>query len=199
MDNQLSHSAPHWERSKVIELEKQKIHRMLPTDFIEPDQPELATPIFCILKKNRTPRFSLEHYKLNGVTIQESYPTPRMDEYIECPGYAAILPKLDGNGGYWHVEMAKKDQDKTTFPPSNCVLQFTLTGIWTWRNANVLQTSLIALVISFAFATRIFDTNDWCHTLTPTSDYFDVDSITFGLTQFLLPLRAQFRLSGRLN
>ena len=58
-------------------------------------------------------RFCVDYRKLNAVTVRDSYPLRRMDEGIDSLGDATFLTTLDCISGYWEVEIAEEDRDKT--------------------------------------------------------------------------------------
>ena len=88
---------------------------MLRAGVIEPTLTEWASPMFFVPKKDGTMQFCVDYRKLNAVTVRDSYPLLRMDECIDSLGDATVFTTLDCNNGYWQVEIAEKDRDKTTF------------------------------------------------------------------------------------
>ena len=74
---------------------------MLAAEVIEPAQSEWASPIVIAPKKDGTPRFCIDFGKLNEVTIRDSYPIPRMDDFIDSLGDSTVYSTLDANWGYW--------------------------------------------------------------------------------------------------
>ena len=60
-------------------------------------------------------RFCVDCRKLNSLTVQDSYPLPRMGECIDSMGEAQFFTALDANSGYWQVPVAPEDRDMTTF------------------------------------------------------------------------------------
>jgi hypothetical protein len=84
-------------------------------DVIEPSSSEWAAPIVLIPKYDGTLRFCIDFRKLNELTVRDSYPLPRMSDCLDSLGDAKIFSTLDANSGYWHLEMAEADREKTTF------------------------------------------------------------------------------------
>jgi hypothetical protein len=82
---------------------------------IEPSTSEWAAPIVLIPKPDGSLMFCIDYRKLNEVTIRESYPLPRMDDCLDSLGAATIFTTLDANSGYWQLEVAEEDKDKTSF------------------------------------------------------------------------------------
>jgi hypothetical protein len=81
---------------------------------IEPSTSEWAAPIVLIPKPDGSLRFCIEYRKLNEVTKRDSYPLPRMDDCLDSLWAATIFTTLDANSGYWQLEVADEDKDKTS-------------------------------------------------------------------------------------
>lgn len=79
----------------------------------EPTTTEWASPLVFVPKKDGNLRFCVGYRKLNAVTVGESYLIPRMDERIDSLREASIYSTLDGNSGYWQIEIYQKDREKT--------------------------------------------------------------------------------------
>lgn len=67
-----------------------EIDNMLKLGVIEPATTEWESPLVLVPKKEGTLNFFVEYRKLNSVTIRDSYPIQRMDEWIESLGEASI-------------------------------------------------------------------------------------------------------------
>ena len=92
-----------------------EVSKMLTAGVIEPATTDWASPVILVAKTDGTLRFCVYYRKLNALTVKDSYPLPRIDEYLETLGDAAIFSTLDCNSGYWQIPVAKADRDKTTF------------------------------------------------------------------------------------
>ena len=68
---------------------------MLNAGGIEPSTFEWAAPVVFAPKKDGMIRFCIDYRRLNYVTLRESYHIPRMEEYIDTLGEAAIFSTLD--------------------------------------------------------------------------------------------------------
>ena len=97
------------------QIEKEEVQRMLAAGVIEPSMAEWASPVVLVPKPDGSKRFCIDYRRLNALTIRDSYPIPRMDECIDSLGEATVFTTLDANSGYWQVEIAPEDRDKTTF------------------------------------------------------------------------------------
>ena len=88
---------------------------MLRDGVIEPSNSEWASPVVLVPKKDGQLRFCVDYRRLNAVTVRDSYPIPRMDEYIDSLGESTVFTTLDCNSGYWQIPVAPRDREKTTF------------------------------------------------------------------------------------
>jgi Reverse transcriptase (RNA-dependent DNA polymerase) len=96
-------------------IEKEEVERMLEAGVIEPALSEWASPVVLITKKDGSTRFCVDYRKLNALTTKDTYPLPRMDDYLDSLGEAMIFSTLDCNSGYWQVPIPEEDRDKTAF------------------------------------------------------------------------------------
>jgi hypothetical protein len=93
----------------------EEIKRMKGLGVIEPSTSQWAAPIVLIPKPDGSLRFCVDYRKLNEITIRDSYPLHRMDDCLDNLGSATIFSILDANSGYWQLEVAEADRDKTSF------------------------------------------------------------------------------------
>ena len=49
------------------------------------------------------------------MTVRDTYPIPRMDEFLDSLGEANVFTTLDCNSGYWQTPVAEDDRPKTKF------------------------------------------------------------------------------------
>lgn len=90
---------------------------MLCMNVIEPAKSEWVTRIVSGQKKDISLRFCVKYQKLNAFSVKDNYPVPRMDECMDLLCEALICSTLDSNSGYWQIEMAESQCDKTKFTP----------------------------------------------------------------------------------
>lgn len=84
-----------------------------------------AAPIVLVRKKNGTLRFCVDYRKLNSITHKDAFPLPRIEESLTCLKKVAWYSTLDLASGYWQVEVAPEDQEKTAFSTAVVLYQFT--------------------------------------------------------------------------
>lgn len=73
------------------------------------------SPIVMVNKKNGGMRLCIDYRRLNNVTIKDSYPMPRTDEFFDQLADASFFTKLDAESGYHQIEMNPSDIEKTAF------------------------------------------------------------------------------------
>lgn len=84
---------------------------MLEMDVIESMQAEWVAPLVFAPKKDETLQFCKDYHKLDPVSIRDFYPILCLDECIDSSGDALIFYTLDGNSGYWPVEVSDRAGD----------------------------------------------------------------------------------------
>lgn len=55
----------------------------------------------------------MDYRGLNAATIKDSHPLPRVDDSLDALAGAISFSTLDFSDGYWQVEVAPEDHEKT--------------------------------------------------------------------------------------
>ena len=92
-----------------------EVRKMLHAGVIGPAASEWASPVVLVGKKDGSLRFCVDYRRLNMKTMTDTYRLPRMDDYIDSRGDAAVSSMLDCNDGYWQIPVDPSDREKTTF------------------------------------------------------------------------------------
>ena len=111
--------APHRRETVGAEIEK-----MLAEGVIESGEGPWAAPVVLVKKKDGNVRFCVDYRKLNEITIKDAYPLPRIDDSLDTLAGACCFSTLDLASGYWQVEVAKEDREKTAFSTHQGLYQF---------------------------------------------------------------------------
>lgn len=112
-----------------IPLAKRKVaaemaKEMLERDIIEPSQSPWTSPVVLVRKKDGSTRFCVDFRKLNDVTKKDSFPLPRIDDTLDAIGGTSWFSTLDLYSGYWQVNIAEADREKTAFTTGTDLWQF---------------------------------------------------------------------------
>ena len=67
----------------------------------------------------------MNYRKLNGVTLQDAYPLPRIDEILDALAGSKYFSTLNLTSGYWQVLLDKNAHEKSAFA--------TCSGLWKWK------------------------------------------------------------------
>ena len=94
---------------------QEEVEKMLKRGVIEPCDSPWASPIVLAAKKDGTTRFCVDFRRINDVTRKDAYPLPRIEDNLDTLQGAEYYSTLDLVSGFWQVEMAPEDQDKTAF------------------------------------------------------------------------------------
>ena len=110
---------PH-RRQEVREL----LGKMLENDVIKPSSSPWASPVVLVQKRDGSLRFCIDYRKVNQVTTKDAYPLPRVDDTLNALSGSQWFTTLDLLSGYWQVEVAKKDREKTAFCTTEGLYEF---------------------------------------------------------------------------
>ena len=83
--------------------------------FIVNSNSPFASPILFVKKADGKLRFCIDYYKLNGLTYNDPYPIPRIDELLGRVSKAKIFTKLDIRQAFHRIRMHPNSEEYTTF------------------------------------------------------------------------------------
>ena len=83
-----------------------------------------SAPTVVVNKKNGKFRLCIDYRKLNAVTKPDAYPVPRIADILDALGHSAFFSTLDLASGFWQVEVAAKDREKTAFTTPFGIYEF---------------------------------------------------------------------------
>ena len=89
------HAHPYRAGPKGRAVEEEHVLKRRDQGVIEPAQAEWASPVVIVPKPDGSLRFCVDYRKLNASTVKDTYPLPRMDEYLDSLGDATVFSTLD--------------------------------------------------------------------------------------------------------
>jgi hypothetical protein len=99
---------------ELVEL-KEHIKELLEKWFIHPSSSPWGAPVIFVLKKDGTQRLCMDYRALNGVTIKNKYPLPRIDDMFDQLHGVCVFSKIDLRSGYHQLKIWEYDIPKTAF------------------------------------------------------------------------------------
>ena len=106
------------------ETVKALLQEMLEKRIISPSKSPWASPIVLVTKKDGSTRFCVDYRKINAVTRKDAYPIPRVDDTLNTLSGSSWFSTIDLKSGYWQVEMAPDDREKTAFCTQEGLFEF---------------------------------------------------------------------------
>lgn len=82
------------------EVLKDYVEKILKLGVIDPPTTPRASPVVLVPKKDGTCLFCVDYRILNETTVRDSYPLPRMDEFIDSLGDSKYMSTLYCYLGY---------------------------------------------------------------------------------------------------
>ena len=95
------------------------VEEMRKQGVIEPSSSPWSSPVVLVKKLDGSTRFCVDYQKLNSVTHKG-----RIDEMLEALPGSRWLSTLDLKSGYWQVELAEEDKEKSAFSTGSGLWQF---------------------------------------------------------------------------
>ncbi|KAK7906740.1 hypothetical protein WMY93_015352 [Mugilogobius chulae] len=108
---------------KRREMDRQ-VQQLLADGIIEESCSPWSSPVVLVRKKDNSWRFCVDYRGLNAITIKDSHPLPRVDDTLDALAGATWFSTLDFSDGYWQVEVAEEDREKTAFTTGHGLYQF---------------------------------------------------------------------------
>ena len=127
-----------------VEAQKEK---MLANGVIEDSSSPWCSPVVLAKKRDGSVRFCVDLRAVNSATRPVAYPLPRVDEALDGLSGARLFTTLDMTAGYWQVEIAPGDREKTAFSTGKGLHHFRKMAMGL-RNAGATFQRLMELVLA---------------------------------------------------
>ena len=95
--------------------EQEHLEKLLKDVVIEPSCSEWASPCVLVRKREGPVRWCIDLRKLNDVTVKDCYPLPLLQDCIDALEGCRYFTTLDMASGYYQLDVAEEDRDKTAF------------------------------------------------------------------------------------
>jgi hypothetical protein len=115
---------PYRNSMKENEYIREEVNEMVKKGTVRPSQSPWAAPVILVKKKDGTMRFCVDYRKLNVITKKDNYPLPRVDESLNALGGSKYFSSMDLASGYWQIDMAEGDKEKTAFITRDGLFEF---------------------------------------------------------------------------
>ncbi|GFX83112.1 hypothetical protein TNCV_4987061 [Trichonephila clavipes] len=99
--------------SKKLEIAKQEFKFLLDNDIIPPSKSPWRIPLHLVNKREGSVRPCGDYRRLNAQTIPDSYPIPRIEDFLHIFKRKRIFSKIDLFKAYFQIPIAEEDKEKT--------------------------------------------------------------------------------------
>jgi hypothetical protein len=115
-------------RMSTPELAELKEHtkELIEKGFIHSSSFSWGAPMIFVPKKDGTQRLCVDYRALNGVTIKNKYPQPRIDDLFDQLQGVCVLSKIGLRSGYHQLKVRECDIPKTAFVSRYGLYEYTV-------------------------------------------------------------------------
>ncbi|CDS36977.2 RNA directed DNA polymerase reverse transcriptase [Echinococcus multilocularis] len=108
----------------LLEEVNRLVEEMLRDEVIKPSKSPWASPVALVKKNDGSLRLCIDYRKLNAVTKTDAFPLPHINDSLDSLHGSQWFSTLDLKSGYWQVEVAEADREKTAFILPNGLYEF---------------------------------------------------------------------------
>ena len=92
-----------------------ELDSMLEEGVVSPSNSPWCSPVLMVRKKSGEYRFCFDGRMLNSVTVQDSYPLPRIDSILSKLNESKFLSTIDLKSAFWQIPLDEASKPKTAF------------------------------------------------------------------------------------
>ena len=129
---------------KVIDEERDE---MLKHGIVRPSKSPYSSPVVIVTKKDGGMRFCIDYRRLNDQTKIDQYPLPRIDDALDSLSGAWYFSTLDLASGYWQLQVADEDIEKTAFSCHRGLFEFVRMPFGLCNAPAIMQSALDILLV----------------------------------------------------
>ena len=102
---------------------KDQVQYLLDNDFIEPSQSEWSS---CILVPKPDVTFCMctDYSKVNSITETDTFPIPRIEDFIDNIGHVKYVTKFDLLKGFWQIPLTDRAKEISAFVTQDGLYQY---------------------------------------------------------------------------
>ena len=114
---------------KLKEMHEQ-IKALVENSWVEPSTSPWGAPILFVPKKDSALRMCVDYRDLNAVTVDDSFPLPRIEVVLHRAAQASYFSKIDLASGFYQIEVEPTSRPATAFrlPEPVCG-----SSLWQWK------------------------------------------------------------------
>ena len=98
---------------KELEELKSQFDKLLVKGYVRQSKLPYGAPVLFVDKKNGKLRLYVDYKALNKVTVNNSYPLPRIDDLFDQLAEAKYFSRINLRLGYHQIWIAQGDEEKT--------------------------------------------------------------------------------------
>ena len=136
---------------------REELDKMLEAGIITPSVSAWSFPIVIASKKDGKPRFCVDYRTLNRRMKADRWPLLKIEEIFDDLEGSAIFTTLELFSGYWHVQMADKCKEMTTFVCRFGTFQFEVMPFGLMNAPSTFQRMMDQLFQGLSFARVYLD------------------------------------------